>query len=126
MSESRVLTDENGIATFSWTPGPRMNHTLRISHPGIPEITVAALSRPAIATAGIVNAASFVPGLTPGGIATIFGSSLGANLAGTRVVVNGQAAQVFYASPQQVNFAVPAATEAGKNAEESSKTRLEL
>jgi len=35
------------------------------------------------------------------------------NVAGTRVTVNGRAAQIFFVSPTQVNFLVPAQTELG-------------
>src|SRR5205814_10625366 len=35
------------------------------------------------------------------------------NVAGTRVTVNGRAAQIFFVSPAKVNFLVPAQTEIG-------------
>jgi uncharacterized protein (TIGR03437 family) len=75
-------------------------------------IVATALSRPALAAGGVVNAASFAPGLTPGGIGTVFGL----NLAGSgtaEVLLNGRAAQVFYSGTRQVNFHVPYETQTG-------------
>ncbi len=70
-----------------------------------PSITISS------AGAGITNAASFQPGIAPGGILTIFGSNLGAapgqtliapgspwpqQLGGTSVTINGVTAPVYY------------------------------
>jgi uncharacterized protein (TIGR03437 family) len=61
-------------------------------------------ARPAIASGGIVNAASFAAGaLAPGTIVTIVGS----NLAGNTVEVNGAPAPLFYVSPNQINAQLP-------------------
>lgn len=67
-----------------------------------------------------VSAASYTHVLTPGGIASLFGSGLTAGtsegapgqplpttLAGTQVLVNGTPAPLYYASPTQINFEVP-------------------
>src|ERR1041385_6009783 len=92
------------------------------------EIYLASIApRPAFGVATIVNAASQgrepekSTQLAPGSIATIRGSALafrteaavfaGSNppftVAGTEVKVNGQAARMFYASPEEVVFVVP-------------------
>jgi hypothetical protein len=68
----------------------------------------------------VVDAASYALTLgSPGSIATIFGTNLGAataiapgvplprQLGGTRVTWNGVAAPLFYVSPTQINFQVP-------------------
>lgn len=77
----------------------------------------------------LVNAASFLPGpVSPGEIATIFGTALGppaavtaapdskgvmpSILGETRVLFDGMAAPLFYAQDQQVNFVVPYAVAA--------------
>jgi uncharacterized protein (TIGR03437 family) len=78
------------------------------------------IPRPQFGTATIFNAATQQPGrVAPGSIATIRGSALAFRtettdstdvpvvLAGTTVKVNGQAARIFYASPQEVVFVVP-------------------
>jgi uncharacterized protein (TIGR03437 family) len=66
-----------------------------------------------------VNAASGAPGLSPGGIATIFGANLtkGARaaasfpwpdtLAGVQVLLDGKAAPILFVNDTQVNFLVP-------------------
>jgi len=87
-------------------------------------VTQEAALRPA--PQSITNAASFLPGVTPGGIATIFGTSLTRDLtgivvaagvplptelAGTSVEVNGVAAPLFAVAnvggSEQVNLQIP-------------------
>lgn len=76
--------------------------------------------QPAFAAEGVVNAASFTAGgVSPGSIATLFGSKLAAatasadrfplprTLAGTQLFVNGIPVPLFYVSPTQINFQVP-------------------
>ena len=58
---------------------------------------------PALIAGGVVNAASFRPGLVPGGIATAFG----ADLRNASVTVGGTLAHVFFSNDNQINFAVP-------------------
>jgi uncharacterized protein (TIGR03437 family) len=55
-------------------------------------------------SSGIVNAASLTSDIAPGGIVSIFG----AGLAGSSVMVNGEAAAVLAALPFQVNAQIPA------------------
>lgn len=99
-----VTTDANGLAAFP---------------PGVEQVTVpgtgitASIARvPELAANGVVNAASFRPGIVPGGIATAFG----ANLRGAEITVNGFPAVVFFSNDTQANFAVPTGL-AGANAE---------
>jgi uncharacterized protein (TIGR03437 family) len=69
---------------------------------------------------GIVNAASYAPPpVSPGSLASIFGSDLTVaaasaqqtplptDLAGTSVTVNGSLAPLLYVSPTQINFQIP-------------------
>ena len=77
---------------------------------------------PVIAVNGIVNGASFSPEgiVSPGSIASLSGVDLAARiaaaaslplptvLAGTQVLVSETAAPLFYVSPGQINFQVPA------------------
>ena len=75
--------------------------------------------------ATVLNAASFQPGITPGGFATVQGMNLSVTtrtwatgdfvngqlptqLDGVSVSVNGKPAYVYYVSPKQINFIVPA------------------
>ncbi|MEZ5400152.1 MAG: hypothetical protein R2729_10830 [Bryobacteraceae bacterium] len=122
----RVTTGQDGAASFVWTPGS--TNELRLSLAAAPNVvvTATALGKPTIAANGVVNAASFTPGLAPGGIASIFGSSLaggsrattgfplGDELAGVRVLVNGVRAIPIYVSDGQINFIAPAALEPGE------------
>jgi uncharacterized protein (TIGR03437 family) len=73
------------------------------------EIYIASIAPRPVGTASVVNAAT--PELTniaPGSIASIRGNALGST-----VTVNGQAAQIFYASPEEVVFVVPSGLVAG-------------
>lgn len=79
---------------------------------------------PLVYTGGVVNAASFASEISPGSLATVFGSGFAAfskgaspplptNLGGVSVNVNNQAAPVLYVTPNQVNFQVPSGTPVG-------------
>jgi uncharacterized protein (TIGR03437 family) len=79
---------------------------------------------PAVSGNGVVNAASFARQLSPGALATVFGSNfalrsasaaapLPSSLGGVSVNVNGLAAPILYVTPTQVNFQVPWATALG-------------
>ena len=62
---------------------------------------------PQISVGGVVNAASYAPGLTPGSIATVFGSNFGSSVSAVVVMTNGLPAPVFSVSDQQINFQAP-------------------
>ena len=108
-----ILVDGSGNVYFSDTD----NNVIRELKP----VT------PSIAGGGVVNAASFAPKVSPGGLATIFGSNftgtglqasaaafpLASSLGGISVQVNGIAAPVLYASVDQVNIQIPWETKAG-------------
>jgi uncharacterized protein (TIGR03437 family) len=80
-------------------------------------------SSPSITANGVVNGASFAPGIVPGSWATIKGSHLSATtdtwdkfivngnlptvVDGVSVTVGGAPAYVYYVSPSQINFIVP-------------------
>jgi uncharacterized protein (TIGR03437 family) len=117
-------TSADGTVEISWTLATSSapnRLTLRV--PGTSATaTVSAKAlkgQPVFAAAGIVNAASFAAGLSPGSIATVFGSNLAATtatadrfplprmLAGVQLFVNGVPVPLFYVSPTQINFQVP-------------------
>jgi adhesin/invasin len=88
----------------------------------------AGVDQPAVSgPEAVVNAFSFERALAPGGIATIFGKALAdcnagalgfplpTNLCETSVMVNGQAAPLYYASPTQLNFQLPGGIAAGQD-----------
>ncbi len=103
-----AITDETGIATFRWIPSASTGQ-LRAAIEGasISSATVTLVAQPVVSANGVVNAASYVPGLTPGSLATIFGSGLSNGDLSAQVLVNGIAASVSYVSDKQINFTVP-------------------
>lgn len=82
---------------------------------------------PAISSGGVVNAASYAASVSPGALASIFGTNfsgtgtsavapslpLPTDLGLVTVSVNGLSAPVLYASAGQVNFQIPWETQAG-------------
>jgi uncharacterized protein (TIGR03437 family) len=90
-----ITTNAAGLAAFP--PG-----TQQVTVQGT-NITGAIDRQPALTANGVVNAASFRPGIVPGGIATAFG----ANLRGAEIFVDGFPAVVFFSNDTQANFAVP-------------------
>jgi uncharacterized protein (TIGR03437 family) len=90
-----VATNSSGLAIFP--PG-----TQQVTLPGT-TITGIVDRSPALSPNGVVNAASFRPGIVPGGIATAFG----ANLRGAQLTIDGSPVVVFFSNDTQANFAVP-------------------
>jgi uncharacterized protein (TIGR03437 family) len=76
-------------------------------------------SDPVINPGGFLEAAGYSARFTPGSILSLFGTNLAGttsaastlplptSLAGTSVLVNGQAAPLFFVSPIQINFQLP-------------------
>ncbi|HJZ98535.1 MAG TPA: IPT/TIG domain-containing protein [Candidatus Solibacter sp.] len=84
------------------------NHVIRMLTPTLPSIV----------SGGVGNAASFAAKLSPGSLATVFGTGFGttnsqpdeplpATIGGVSVLVNGKASPIYYLSPTQINFQVP-------------------
>jgi uncharacterized protein (TIGR03437 family) len=97
------VTDSEGRVSFNWTPGAQGSQVLSTRIEG-------ATGAPLFITAGNrfsftapVNAASGAPGLSAGGIATIYGN----RLSGARVLLDGKPAPVLFGNDTQVNFVVP-------------------
>lgn len=121
VSAATATTDANGQATFNWTPGASVPARLTLTLAGSNVTSVvSATGSPRVAAANVVNAASFSPGITPGGIATLYGIYLAAgttgatpypwptNLNGVRLLLNNAAVPLLYTSDGQINFLVPA------------------
>jgi uncharacterized protein (TIGR03437 family) len=113
VSAAAVTTDQNGLASFRWTPGTLAANQLQLAVEGAPAaaITLAAGSA-VVAVTAVVSAAAPLAGMAPGSLATLYGTNLGAQNA-TQVSINGRAAPVLYAGPTQVNFFVPEDTALG-------------
>jgi len=86
----------------------------------VPELeSMVGSPQPKMSTGGVVNAATYLPGLVPGSLAVLYGSSMARTgesatvlplpltLADVEVTVNGVAAPLLFVSPLQVNFQVP-------------------
>jgi uncharacterized protein (TIGR03437 family) len=89
------------------------NHAIRVLTPTFPVISAG----------GVANAASFATRISPGALASVFGTGFGTatfladsgfawptSAGGVAVKVNGVAAPLYFASPGQINFQVPWAT----------------
>jgi uncharacterized protein (TIGR03437 family) len=87
-------------------------------------IRILQASFPVINAGGVTNAASYLPQVSPGALASIFGTGLSTttaqagvplppNLNGVSVSVNGQPAPILYITPSQINFQVPWSTAVG-------------
>jgi uncharacterized protein (TIGR03437 family) len=101
------------------------NGTIYIADTGNHVIRTLTPTYPAIAPNGVANAASFATRISPGALATVFGSGFGSSTFTAdsgfawptianqvSVKVNGVAAPLYYVSPGQINFQVPWATPA--------------
>jgi uncharacterized protein (TIGR03437 family) len=128
VTPSTAVADADGYVRFQWTPGGGQLHELRATVAGNPNSTVlvTALGRATLTAAGVVNAASFTAGLSPGSLASAFGINLAGGalsaaslplpveLSGVRVLLNGRAAPLLYISDRQINFLVPNDTATGE------------
>jgi uncharacterized protein (TIGR03437 family) len=119
VTPARATSDEDGVVRFIWTPGTGPLYELRAAT-GQATLTMSAVGKPFVSTGGIVNSASFVAGIVPGGLATIFGANLAGGatnratsvplptqLSGVRVTMNGLPASLVYVSDRQINLVAP-------------------
>jgi uncharacterized protein (TIGR03437 family) len=111
LDRSLASSDANGVVEFVWTQRTDGDNQLVAGVASGPSITITAGAPPVFAAGSVLNAASYVPGLVPGGIATIFGTRLGGQNA--RVLINGQTAQLLFGDDSQLNFVAPAGIPAG-------------
>ena len=102
-ANASALSGSDGLVTFHWVPGAGPDNNLILAIANGPRLT-GNLRNPAFAANAVVNAASFVPWILPGSIATMFGS----NLANATISIDGVPATVFFSNSTQVNFLVPA------------------
>ena len=116
-----AISGEDGLVRFQWTPGPGQLHELRADITGSPvnPLLVTALGKPVLESTGVVHAATFGSGLSPGSLATLFGLNLAAgstasgsapwstSLGRVTVLVNGVPAGLLYVSDRQINLQVP-------------------
>ena len=119
---------DGGPATSASLSFPRSiavssNGTVYIADTGNSVIRTLVPTFPTIGTNGVTNAASFATRISPGALASVFGTGFGTStyLAddgrpwvttanSVSVKVNGVAAPLYFVSPGQINFQVPWAT----------------
>jgi uncharacterized protein (TIGR03437 family) len=120
LSDPVAVSDVNGEVRFAWS-NPQALGTFEANIGGstVQPVALRLTGRPSTAANAIVNAASYVPGLTPGGLVSIFGSGLSGGqsaqanlplpygLANVQVLINGLAARLLYVSDGQINILVP-------------------
>ena len=120
VSPARRLADAAGEVRFLWTPGG----SLELQVTGGGSATAQAFYLPVVYDGGVINAAfreASVQGLSPGGVASIYGIDLATTtpaqsargntlLGNTQVLVGGQAARLLYVSRGQINFVMPLLT----------------
>ncbi len=112
VTPATATADASGQASFQWTPETGSASQLNLSLVAAPSVTLTLTAGSAVPVIGaVVNAASYVAGVAPGSLATLFGVNLG----GATVLLNGADVRPFYASDTQVNFYVPPETPVGAN-----------
>jgi uncharacterized protein (TIGR03437 family) len=96
-----AMTDISGAAASSYKlTRPKLNLTI-------------ASQDVAVQAGGIVGAATFTPGIAPGGAASIFGSGLSGAGKNTMLDLDGTSMRVIFATPFQLNAEVPPGTTPG-------------
>lgn len=118
-----AITNASGEATIRWTVGGGTENRAALfltGNRGGTERSLLAVQSLLPNVAAATNGASFTPGLSPGSLGTLFGTSLAGGstqsaasqplpteIAGASVRVNGSYAPLLYVSDSQINFVVP-------------------
>jgi beta-glucosidase len=120
-----------GPTSFLGTPDPKApfaNQDMLVDYVRVYQAAAVTGETPIITPGSIVNAASYLGSIAPGGLATLYGSNLADaehlisnvstfpnSVAGVSVSVNGVKAPLVYVSPAQINFQVPWETPAASS-----------
>ena len=122
-----------GTGTFLGTPDASVPfpQDMLVDYVRVYQATTVTDTTPVIAPGRVVNDASGLGDINPGGLATVYGRNLAdsehivpmpppgqsfpTQVAGVSVAVNGVAAPLTYVSPTQINFEVPWETPSGTN-----------
>ena len=118
-----------GSNTFLGYPDPNQpfpNQDLLVDYVRVYQTTPISAATPGITPGQVVNAASYLGSMAPGGLATVYGNNLADSTptidatngfpklaGGVTVSVNNVNAPLIYVSPTQINFQVPWETAAG-------------
>lgn len=119
VTPATTITDGTGRAAFRWTPGTGGGQLQVLLHGSTRSVTVNVLPPTSVAAAGVVNSASSVSGISPGGMVTINGTSLTGGfiseaglpwpttLANVTVLLNNEPAQLISVSDTAINLVAP-------------------
>jgi len=118
-----------GSTTFLGTPNPNdpfPNQNMLVDYVRVYQAVSVSATTPVITPGQVVNAASYLGSLAPGGLATLYGANLAdgtpaidatngfpSSAGGVTVSVNGVNAPLIYVSPTQINFQIPWETTPG-------------
>ena len=118
-----------GPATFLGTPSasaPFPNQDMLVDYVRVYQASPVSAATPVITPGQVLNAASYLGGLAPGGLATLYGNQLADgtpaisstggfpnSAGGVTVSVGGANAPLVYVSPTQINFQIPWETAPG-------------
>jgi len=118
-----------GSTTFLGGPNPGLpfpNQNMLVDYVRVYQPVAANAATPVITPGQVINAASHLGGLAPGGVATLYGANLAdgtptiastngypSSAGGVTVSVNGVNAPLVYVSPAQINFQIPWETAPG-------------
>ena len=99
-----LLTDLGTVAG-RFSASPTLPGAFQLTRPA--SNWTAAAQQLNFTAAAVVNAATFTPQLSPGALASVFGSGLAIGGRETQVSIDGESATVLLAAPFQVNFQIP-------------------
>jgi uncharacterized protein (TIGR03437 family) len=104
-----AVTDVQGQAAFTWTPGPNAYSLLQLAASASPAVALTLGAGSAVPViAAVVNAASYLNGVAAGAIEAIYGVNLASGqTSDVQVLLNGSALPLLYVSDTQINFFVP-------------------
>ena len=118
-----------GTTTFLGSPDPTApfpNQDMLVDYVRVYQTNSITATTPVITPGQVMNGASYLGTMAPGGLATLYGSNLADGIptidatngfpksaGNVTVSVNGVNAPLIYVSPTQINFQIPWATTAG-------------
>jgi uncharacterized protein (TIGR03437 family) len=120
VTPSAAVTDQQGQASFRWTPGAGASNQLQLAVENAPTVSLTVTAGSAVpVVTSVGNAASFAPGMAAGALQAIQGVNLAGGqtsaaaiyptptLVGVQVLLNGSALPLTYVSDTQINLYVP-------------------
>ena len=102
--EAFLLTDLGTVAG-RFAASPSLPGSFSLTRPA--SNWTAAAQQIGFASSAVLNAATFTPQLSPGVLASVFGSGLSTASRQTTITVDGQTATILAATPFQLNFQIP-------------------